>query len=68
MSRPVTAPTLQLHGTADPYTLPATAAGSDRFVEAPYEWLSLQGLGHFPHEEDPAAVTEALLTWLRSTG
>ena len=68
MSRPVTAPTLQLHGTADPYTLSATAAESGRFVEAPYEWRPLDGLGHFPHEEDPATVTEELLTWLRAPG
>ena len=64
----MSAPTLHMHGTADPYTLPATAAGSGRFVEAPYDWLPMDGLGHFPHEEDPATVTEHLLTWLRATG
>jgi pimeloyl-ACP methyl ester carboxylesterase len=64
MARPVEAPTLHVQGMADPYTLPATALGSARYVTAAYDWLPLEGVGHFPHEEDPSAVNAALTGWL----
>lgn len=65
MTAPVTAPTLQLHGTLDPCVLPRTAAGSGRYVAGPYEWRELPGVGHFPHEEVPDTVSEAIATWAR---
>jgi pimeloyl-ACP methyl ester carboxylesterase len=64
MAAPVTAPTLQLHGALDPCVLPSTAEGSDRYVAGSYTWRLLPGVGHFPHEEAPAEVSEALLEWL----
>jgi pimeloyl-ACP methyl ester carboxylesterase len=64
MSSPITVPVLQLHGTADGMFLPRTAAGSGRYVEAPYRWRLLDGVGHFPHEEAPETLTDELLTWL----
>ncbi|WP_409331085.1 alpha/beta fold hydrolase [Trujillonella humicola] len=63
MSAPITAPTLQLHGDADACVLPATVAGSGRYVAGAYELRELPGIGHFPQEEAPAGVTEALLSW-----
>jgi pimeloyl-ACP methyl ester carboxylesterase len=63
MAAPITAPTLQLHGALDPYVLPATARGSDRYVAGAYEWRELPGVGHFPHEEAPDTVTEAIAHW-----
>jgi pimeloyl-ACP methyl ester carboxylesterase len=63
MAAPVTAPTLQLHGAVDPYVLPSTARGSDRYVAGAYEWRELPGVGHFPHEEAPDTVTEAIAAW-----
>ena len=63
MRRPVQAPTLQLHGSADRCVLPASAAGSGRYVSAEYEWRVYDGLGHFPHEEAPALVSEDILRW-----
>jgi pimeloyl-ACP methyl ester carboxylesterase len=65
MAAPVTAPTLQLHGAADPYVLPSTAAGSGRYVAGAYEWRELPGIGHFPHEESPTEVTTAIAEWAR---
>ena len=65
MASPVTAPTLQLHGTADPLVLPHTARGSGRYVAGAYAWRELPGIGHFPPEEAAADVTEAIRTWAR---
>ncbi|MCK9928029.1 alpha/beta fold hydrolase [Frankia sp. Mgl5] len=64
---PVRVPTLQLHGRLDRCFLPSTAAGSDRHVAASYSWRLYDGLGHFPHEEDPDTVTRDLITWLAET-
>ena len=66
MRRPVLAPTLQLHGSVDACVLPSSAAGSGRYVSGEYEWRLYDGLGHFPHEEAPAAVTEDILRWCLS--
>jgi pimeloyl-ACP methyl ester carboxylesterase len=63
MTAPVTAPTLQLHGAVDPCVLAATAVGSSRYVAAEYEWMLLDGVGHFPHQEVPDLVTKELLRW-----
>ncbi|MGI8691503.1 MAG: alpha/beta fold hydrolase [Geodermatophilaceae bacterium] len=63
MAAPVTAPTLHLHGAEDLFLLPATAAGSGRYVAAAYRWRLLDGVGHFPHEEAPEQVTAELLAW-----
>jgi pimeloyl-ACP methyl ester carboxylesterase len=64
MAAPVTAPTLQLHGELDRYVLPATAQGSDRYVAGSYEWRLLPGVAHFPQEEAPTEVSEALIAWM----
>jgi pimeloyl-ACP methyl ester carboxylesterase len=64
MASPVTVPTLQVHGALDRCVLPASAQGSGRYVEAPYRWHLMPGVGHFPQEEDPAAFTTVLRDWL----
>ncbi|UCM91816.1 alpha/beta hydrolase [Streptomyces marincola] len=65
MKRPVLVPTLHLHGSLDPVMRTRSAAGSGEYVEAPYRWRLFDGLGHFPHEEDPAAFSTELIDWLR---
>jgi pimeloyl-ACP methyl ester carboxylesterase len=66
MSRPITAPTLQLHGSLDSCVLPQTAQGSGQHVAADYEWRMLDGLGHFPPEEAPDLVSGELLRWCKA--
>jgi pimeloyl-ACP methyl ester carboxylesterase len=63
MAAPVTAPTLQLHGDADPAVLTATARGSDRYVAGAYEWRTLPGVGHFLPEEAPDDISAAVADW-----
>lgn len=68
MRRRLDCPVLQLHGKLDTNVLVQTAQGSGAYVEADYRWQLLDDCGHFPAEEQPVAVTAALLTWLASTG
>jgi pimeloyl-ACP methyl ester carboxylesterase len=35
-------------------------------VAGAYAWRDLPGVGHFPHEEAPAAVTAAIADWATS--
>ena len=60
MAAPITAPTLQLHGELDACVLPDTARGSGRYVAGAYEWRELPGIGHFPQEEAPQTVSDAI--------
>ncbi len=61
LERGVHVPTVQVHGALDTCLLPETAHGSGAWVDAPYELQILDGVGHFPHQEVPEAVTAALL-------
>lgn len=63
MREPVAVPVLQVHGTRDPHVLPASLAGTEDLVDAPYEQLWLD-CGHVPHEETPAEFSAGLLGWL----
>lgn len=65
MRTPVRVPVLQLHGSLDPVCPPKVARSSRRLVEAPYRWESVEDVGHFPHEERPHRVNEALVGWIR---
>ncbi|MGV9327687.1 alpha/beta fold hydrolase [Streptosporangium sandarakinum] len=64
MRKRIDAPTLQLHGTLDPHTLPRTAHGSGRYVTGPYRWRMIDGAGHFPHEERPEEFDAEVISWL----
>lgn len=65
LRRPVSIPTLQLHGAADTCVLPTTAQGSAKYVAATYEWRVLDGVGHFPPEETPELITGELVRWAK---
>ena len=64
VDRPVTVPVLQLHGTADPCLLESTARRSRRWAGPAYTYRALPDVGHFLHQEAPAATTEALIEFL----
>ena len=64
LQQPVRVPLLSLHGQQD-RLVPLTAmTAAERWLTAPHQVVSLPGVGHLPHEEDPDAVTTAILDWL----
>ena len=60
-------PTLHVHGGDDACVRAATADGSGRYVSAAYEWRCYDGVGHFPHEEQPARFNGDLVAWCEQT-
>jgi pimeloyl-ACP methyl ester carboxylesterase len=54
-------PVLQLHGALDGCIRTESAHGSGAYAHGGYELEVLDGLGHFPHEEDPELVSALLL-------
>ncbi|HUR51067.1 MAG TPA: alpha/beta hydrolase [Mycobacteriales bacterium] len=64
----VSVPVLHLHGDLDGCLLTTTAHGSGAFAHGGYELQVLEGLGHFPHEEDPELVSSLLLDSVRPPG
>lgn len=64
MREPIRVPTLHLHGSVDPCLPGRAARGSGRHVEAPYRWRTIDGAGHFPHEERADVFDTELRAWL----
>ncbi len=57
----VQVPVLHLHGGVDGCILPASVHGSGAYAHNGYALHVLEGIGHFPHQEDPETVTALLL-------
>jgi pimeloyl-ACP methyl ester carboxylesterase len=66
VTEPVRSPVLQVHGRSDGAVLPASVDGSEGYAGAGYTRVDLEGVGHFPHEEDPAAFDAVLLPWIET--
>jgi pimeloyl-ACP methyl ester carboxylesterase len=60
----VTVPTLYLWGNADATVGPSAARFTGDFVAGPFRFEVLPGVGHFVTDQDPEAVTRALLSHL----
>lgn len=54
-------PTLVIHGAADFVNHPDGSAGRERFFSGRYRRVLLDGVGHFPQREAPAAVATEIL-------
>jgi pimeloyl-ACP methyl ester carboxylesterase len=63
IAAPITVPVLQIHGLLDGAILPRTVDGSEEYATN-YVRADLEGVGHFPHEEDPDAFDAVLIRWL----
>jgi pimeloyl-ACP methyl ester carboxylesterase len=64
LRRPKAVPLLSIHGQQDQLVPLAAMAAAEEWVDARHDLISLPGVGHLPHEEDPAAVTTAIIDWL----
>lgn len=63
MRRPINVPVLHMRGDADPYVLADPVYRTQRY--APHgRYVSIDGAGHFGHEEAPEAVTRQLSRFL----
>lgn len=61
----IAVPTLMIQGAADGVTLASSTAGKDRYFTAGYARHVLDGVGHFPTRENPAAVSALVADFLR---
>jgi pimeloyl-ACP methyl ester carboxylesterase len=66
VATPVGVPVLQLHGVDDGAVLLESVDGSEAYAGVGYTRVDLPGVGHFPHEENPAAFDAALLPWIET--
>ena len=64
VATPVTMPVLHVHGIDDGAVLLSSVNGSEAYAAGGYTRVDLPGVGHYPHEEDPAAFDAVLLPWL----
>ena len=68
MAKPISQPVCTIYGAADP-TLPTSSMDrSEAHVIGAFRRHDMQGVGHFPPEEEPAAFNELLIRWLDSLG
>jgi pimeloyl-ACP methyl ester carboxylesterase len=54
-------PTLMIQGASDFCDHPSASEGQEKYFLSRYERILLEGVGHFPHREAPAAVADAAL-------
>lgn len=57
----VAVPTLYVWGDEDASVGAEAAKGTEQWVDAPYRFVTLAGVGHFATDQQPEAVTDALL-------
>jgi pimeloyl-ACP methyl ester carboxylesterase len=58
-------PTIMMQGASDYCDLPSASERQEKYFPKGYERILLQGVGHFPHREAPAAVADGCLRFLR---
>jgi pimeloyl-ACP methyl ester carboxylesterase len=59
-------PTLVIHGGGDPCNDPSTSENKEHFFASRYQRVVLEGVGHFPQRESPAAVAGAIVQFMRA--
>jgi len=67
MQRKITVPVLQIAGGVDPCLLPRTLAASGAWATRPVLTRTFDDVGHFPHQEAPAATNRVLAEFLATT-
>lgn len=61
-------PTLVIHGGGDPCNDPSTSEGRERFFDARYERVVIDGVGHFPQREASQPVAEVIARFVGQGG
>ena len=64
LATPVEVPVLTVRGSSDRLVPAVAMLPPARYAPAAHRHVEIGGAGHFPHEEAPAAVSEALIDWL----
>ncbi len=64
LRRPVVQPLLSIHGQRDPVVPESAMTAAEAYVTGRCELISLPGVGHLPHEEDPVVVSNRIIEWL----
>lgn len=64
ISKEITQPVLQVHGTYDTSILLDVAKQSAEWVAGPYEFNEIVNTGHLLPEENPTELVEVLIAWL----
>ena len=64
LRQPRAIPLLSIHGQEDQLIPLSAMAAAERWIDARHDLVSLPGVGHLPHEEDPKVVTSAIIDWL----
>lgn len=59
-------PTLTIFGTADDHFADPVTTAAETAAELGGECVLVDGAGHYPHAEDPAAVSRAVIDFIRS--
>jgi pimeloyl-ACP methyl ester carboxylesterase len=66
LARPIDQPLLLVWGGDDPLCPSSLMSGSLRQAPRRAASVVIDGAGHYPHEETPAAVSDHLVAWLES--
>jgi pimeloyl-ACP methyl ester carboxylesterase len=61
----ILAPTLMIQGASDFCDAPSESEGQERYFAGGYRRIVLEGVGHFPAREDPAAVAQAVIAHVK---
>ena len=64
LAKPPPQPTLYLHGDRDGCIALALVADAERHLAPGSRMTVVEGAGHFPHVEQPAAVNDQILAWI----
>jgi len=66
-AEPIPVPTLYITGTDDGCALPLLAEGQNALFTHEYRNETWQGVGHFPHLEQPQRTVAAITSWIAAS-
>lgn len=64
LQTPIGVPVLTVRGSLDRLVPPASMLPPHPYAPRSHRHIEIPGAGHLPHEESPAAVSAALISWL----